>query len=123
MQFGKVWGSTKPLLVTPLIEVHEILVKPGTQCSLHKHEHKWNAFYVISGGLEIHVKKNDYDLVDITSLTASGFTTVKPGEFHKFVCSNKLIGLTRALEIYYLSPITEDIIRETVGGQIKNNDG
>jgi mannose-6-phosphate isomerase-like protein (cupin superfamily) len=111
---GKIWGSTIPLLVTPLIEVHKIDVKPQMQCSLHKHANKWNAFYVIDGSIEIHVQKRDYELTDVTILSAGDFTTVKPGEYHKFVTR---VNPATVLEIYYLEPLSEDIIRQTVGGE------
>ena len=118
MKMGKVWGETKPLLQLPNIEVHEITIHPGSECSLHKHVHKWNAFYVISGYLEIHVEKSNYDLVDVTKLYKWDFTTVPPGEYHKFVCP-ETAGVTKALEIYYTETLTEDIIRKTVGNSKK----
>ena len=51
-------------------QLHKINIKAGYKCSEHKHEHKWNGFYVISGVLEIHVAKNNYDLTDVTTLRA-----------------------------------------------------
>ena len=57
MKSGKVWGQTEELLVTPLIEIHRIHIKPGMVCSMHKHEYKWNLFYVVSGELAIDVEK------------------------------------------------------------------
>jgi len=113
MKIGKIWGNTEPLLITPTIEVHRIRVNPKMKCSIHKHEHKWNMFYCLNGVMEIHVRKNEYDLVDVTSLNTGEYTSVKPGEYHWF--ETKLLG-AEVLEIYYLEPITEDIIRETVGG-------
>ena len=56
---------------------------------------------------------NDYDLVDITTLNPSEYTTVKPGEYNWFETNQND---AEVLEIYYLEPITEDILRETVGG-------
>ena len=81
---GKVWGQTEELLNTPLIEVHHITINPHMQCSMHKHEFKWNMFYVIEGTLAIDVRKNDYDLVDTTILKAGQWCSVRPNEFHKF---------------------------------------
>lgn len=109
---GKVWGQTIELLKTPLIEVHHILVNAGCVCSMHKHEFKWNMFYVISGELAIEVRKNDYDLVDTTILRAGEWTSVRPNEFHRF----RSLDAVEALEIYYLEPLAPDIIRENVGG-------
>lgn len=110
---GKVWGQTKLLINTPLVEVHELAILPNRECSLHCHQFKWNAFYVFSGKLQIVVEKNDYKLTDVTTLSVGGFTTVKPGEYHKFVSLDDYVV---ALEIYYPEPLREDIIRKSVGG-------
>jgi len=110
---GKIWGTTESLLVTPMIELHRIYVEPDMKCSEHKHEFKWNAFYCVSGSIDIHVKKNDYDLTDVTSLHPGEFTTVRPNEFHWFQTTDSN---AEVLEIYYVEPISSDIVRRTVGG-------
>ena len=110
---GKVWGTTKVLLKTPLIELHEILVDSNSFCSLHKHEFKWNGFYVLEGQIYIEVHKNSYDLVDITELNKGDFTTIKPGEFHKFYTKDST---AKVIEVYYPEDLSEDIVRKTVGG-------
>jgi len=85
--------------------------------------HKWNAFYVISGELDINVDKNG--TFDITRLggrhsktlaptVVGDFTTVAPCNYHEFKCWQD----AEALEIYYTEPLSEDIIRDTVGGRI-----
>ena len=112
MKQGKVWGTTEQLIVTPMIEIHRINILPNSHCSMHKHEFKYNLFYVLYGDIEVHVRKNDYDLIDTTSLSPGMFTTVKPNEYHWFHSKSACI----VLEIYYPEPLTEDIIRETVGG-------
>jgi len=109
---GKVWGDTSVLIQNPLVELHRINTKAGYKCSEHKHAHKWNGFYVISGTLEIHVRKGDYDLTDVTVLRAGDFTTVRPGEYHWFTS----ITDCAALEIYYPETLSEDIQRKSVGG-------
>ncbi len=123
MKQGKVWGKTESLLVTPMIEVHRINVEPGMKCSIHKHEHKWNMFYCISGAIDIHVQKNDYDLTDVTTLKSGEYTTVPPGEWHWFETNTmgawEVRKQTEVLEIYYLEPISSDIIRKTVGGIVE----
>ena len=86
----------------------------GYRCSTHKHLHKWNGFFVEKGQLEIHVIKNDYELIDITTLNAGEFGTVKPGEFHYFVCSEDAV----AFEIYYPELLSEDIERANTGGAV-----
>lgn len=115
MKQGKVWGQTEELLRTPLIEVHRIHINPHMQCSMHKHNQKWNMFYVIDGELAIDVEKNDYDLVDTTTLGAGEWTSVRPGEYHRF---RSLTVPVVALEIYYLEPLFTDIVRKDVGGGV-----
>jgi mannose-6-phosphate isomerase-like protein (cupin superfamily) len=110
---GKVWGDTSILFQNSLVELHKINVKAGYRCSEHKHEHKWNGFYVISGVLEIHVAKNNYDLTDVTTLRAGDYTSVRPGEFHWFNCVEDC----SALELYYPEALSEDIVRRSVGGK------
>jgi len=63
--------------------------------------------------LEIHVAKNNYDLIDVTTLRAGDFTTVRPGEFHWFNCVEDC----SALELYYPEALSEDIVRRSVGGR------
>ena len=110
---GKVWGDTSVLIQNPLVELHRINTKAGYKCSEHKHAHKWNGFYVISGTMEIHVRKSDYNLTDVTVLRAGDFTTVRPGEYHWF----SSITDCSALEIYYPETLSEDIVRKSVGGR------
>ena len=113
MKSGKVWGTTELLLKTPFIEIHRLAILPNMRCSLHKHQFKWNAFYVSSGRLWIETKKLDYDLIDITELRPGDLMTAKPNEFHRFVTKDE--GMT-GIEIYYPEPLSEDIIRADVGG-------
>ena len=115
MTNGKVWGHTELLFSNPIVEFHRIEVNAGFECSTHKHEHKWNGFYVEKGALEIHVIKNSYALTDVTVLTAGQFTTVRPGEFHKFVCKEDCV----AFELYWPELLSEDIVRQNVGGTAK----
>jgi mannose-6-phosphate isomerase-like protein (cupin superfamily) len=108
---GKVWGVTELIESNPSLEVHRIEVKRGGKCSKHKHQHKWNGFFVESGSLTIRVWKNDYDLVDEITLRAGQYTKVAPGEYHQFEAN----GPTVAFEIYWTQFDSNDIIRETVG--------
>lgn len=118
MKQGKVWGTTELLLKTPFIEVHKLAILPFMCCSLHQHKFKHNAFYVSTGLLLVEVHKFDYDLIDKTSLRSGEFTTVKPGEFHRFATTEE--GMT-GIEIYYPEGLSEDIIRRGVGGKNEPN--
>ena len=109
---GKVWGKTKTLLATPFVEMHRVSIAPHSRCSMHLHEHKHNAFLVISGSLTIEVEKNDYELTDKTELGPGDFTVVKPGEFHQFISGSDPVD---AIEVYYPEPLSEDIERRDCG--------
>ncbi len=95
MKYGKIWGTTRPLLQTPFVEVHHIEISKGGQCSYH---HK-------------------YALEDITYLTDGEYTTVSPTEKHYF----KAVSDVEALEIYYPEPLSEDILRENVGRIVQDS--
>lgn len=113
---GKVWGTTRPLIVNPIIEVHRITVKQDAYCSKHQHQSKINAFYVESGKLLIRRWKNDYDLVDETNLLQGQICIVPAGEVHQF---KGITPTTFALEFYWSQLDAQDIIRANVGGVIE----
>lgn len=109
---GKIWGNTTKIFDKNNVEFHRIEVNEGGYCSQHKHEHKFNAFYVESGKLLIKIWKNAYDLVDETILLPTQQTVVKPGEFHQF----EALEDTVAYEIYWVELEGDDIVRKNVGG-------
>jgi mannose-6-phosphate isomerase-like protein (cupin superfamily) len=111
---GKIWGETFPLFCNIFVEFSRVFIKPHHHCSLHRHKHKSNLFYVISGKLVIEVHKNDYELVDVTTLEPGDLCTVKPGEFHVFRSLDEPV---EALELYYPEPLSpDDIERRNCGG-------
>ena len=112
----KIWGITSPLVVTPMFEMHQLFVEPNMQCSLHIHRFKHNAFYVLSGTLFIDLAEgeNEYDTEPRTKILLTGdYTTIRPGVHHKFRTE---YGCCSALEMYYTEPLSEDIVRRTIGG-------
>ena len=112
----KIWGTTEPLVQTPMFEMHRLTIKPGFRCSLHVHKYKWNAFFVIFGDLFIDLVTGDLGApVVVERLGPGGFTTVAPGVHHQF--RTEADGpVTSALEMYYIEPLSEDIVRRNVGG-------
>lgn len=108
---GKVWGETRPIVVNPFCELHYIKIKQGGVCSKHLHRFKTNGFYVLSGELIIRTWQKDYDLVDETRLTAGEYYEAKPNLYHQF----EAVTSVEAFEIYFPTPISHDIVRETVG--------
>ena len=112
----KIWGTTEPLIVTPLFEMHRLTIIPGFRCSFHVHRFKWNAFYVVYGELFVDTAMGDIGgPVVIEKMGIGGFTTVAPGVHHQFRTDSDG-PLTSALEMYYCEPLSEDIIRRNVGG-------
>ena len=108
---GKVWGQTELVHANGVLEFHRIEYKAKGTCSKHKHEFKWNGFFVESGEMIVRVWQNDYDLVDETILSKGEWTTVKPGEYHQF----EAVSDGEALELYWAEFDHNDIERETVG--------
>ncbi len=108
---GKIWGSTELIHANGVLEFHRIDFKAGGVCSKHKHDFKWNGFYVVSGRMKIRVWQKDYDLVDETILGPGDFTRVKPGLMHSFEGMEDGI----AFELYWAEFNHDDIQRESVG--------
>ena len=110
---GKIWGETALIHANGVLEFHRIEALAQTQCSKHKHQFKWNGFYVESGHLVIRVWQDDYDLCDVTHSKPGDFMQVKPGLYHSFEALKDTI----AFELYWAEFNHDDIVRETVGGQ------
>lgn len=110
---GKVWGLTSPIFNKNNVEIQRIVGNKGGYCSKHKHNSKFNMFFVESGRLRIRVWKNDYDLVDVTDIGPLQHCIVAPGEFHQF---EVLEHNTIAYEIYWVEIDPSDIVRENCGG-------
>ena len=111
MKEGKIWGNTENVFSNSSFEFHRIEFKKDSECSKHKHQYKWNGFFVERGQLLIRVWKNSYDLVDQTILKAGDFTKVKPGEYHQFKGLDEGV----AFELYWAEFNHDDIERESVG--------
>ena len=108
---GKIWGQTELIHSNGVLEFHKIDFKAGGVCSKHKHQFKWNGFYVVSGRMKIRVWQKDYDLIDETILGPGDFTRVKPGLMHSFEGLEDGV----AFELYWAEFNHDDIQRETVG--------
>jgi mannose-6-phosphate isomerase-like protein (cupin superfamily) len=111
MKENKIWGETTLVWSGNNTETHRINIANGGYCSKHKHDFKYNFFYVEYGVLEIEVWK-DVGVVDKTVLLAGESTTVAPGQYHRFTATEE----TSALEVYWVELKAPDIIREDHGG-------
>lgn len=112
---NKIWGLTEALLVLPTVELHRIHAKDGYHCSWHRHQHKHNLFYVVTGELVVQVAGSEQGLHvwEDHRLLPGDHMTVPPGVLHRFMT----VGSEAvALEVYYLQPLGEDILRLDEGG-------
>ena len=112
MRQGKVWGYTSEIFRNAIVSAHHLEIKQGGFCSEHRHKHKFNLFYVVSGRLEITIWR-DKELKDLTVLSNGQSSAIPPGFYHKFK------GLTEVdcIEFYQVLLIDPDIDRRTVGGK------
>ena len=119
MSAGKIWGTTELVHSNNTFEFHRIEFKSGYKCSEHKHQFKWNGFYVEEGQMLIRVWQHDQDnLVDETVLSAGQFTQVRPGLVHQFEGLQDGV----AFELYWAEFHHDDIVRRTVGKKIESTD-
>lgn len=107
----KIWGTTDALIVTPMFEMHRLVIQPHYRCSYHEHQFKHNAFYVINGQLFIDVQRPGRfrgRVTDEHELRTGDTFTVAPGVAHQFRTGQERC---IALEMYYTEPLSEDIHR------------
>ena len=109
---GKVWGKTQDIFKNANFELHRIEVVKGGFCSTHKHNHKFNAFFIEKGKMKITIYETDYELIDETIISSGDLTIVKPGNYHKFEALEDTI----AYEVYWVELQFKDIDRKNVGG-------
>ena len=67
--------------------------------------------------MKITVWKNDYDLVDETTVESQQITTARPREMHMFEALEDSI----VYEIYWVELHKKDIVRENCGGSSKKS--
>lgn len=111
----KIWGTTEDLLTTPLCSVHRLAILPGGYCSWHHHNAKANVFTVARGALTVEVWDEGMEEALALELQPGDIYSVRAGVKHRFVNysgSEECL----ALEFYYPEELSEDIVREDVGG-------
>lgn len=106
----KSWGEKWNIFQNDLCEVSILYLRPQQRCSWHRHQAKYNQFFVIAG--ELAVKMVD----GIARLSKGQIFTTRPMEWHEFQT-----GDSRAVvqEIMYVCYDPEDIEREKIGGPLK----
>ena len=107
---GKVWGETTEIFNLGLVSGHYLTIYAGGHSSIHKHKHKSNLFYVISGKIRITQEKDS--LEDVTIVKEGQTCIIKPGTWHRF----KAIETSQVIEVYFTLPLAHDIERRDQGG-------
>ena len=117
---GKIWGQTELVHANGVLEFHRIEFKAKGTCSKHKHEFKWNGFFVESGQMKVLVwqEGKQEGMVDETVLNAGDFMQVKPGLYHQFIGMKDGV----AFELYWAEFDHNDIQRESVGHKVFDDD-
>lgn len=119
----KVWGKVFHIF-DEITAVSLLEVKSGFCCSIHKHEHRWNHFFVISGVLKVNFFRKSGDSFEpwYNRILLTGESIkVSPGTIHQF----EVLGSGRIVEAYWTTDGTEvnldDIVRYSQGGPINVN--
>ena len=116
---GKNWGYTTEFFRNAVVSAHHLEILKRGYCSEHKHVHKYNLFYVLSGKLRITIwRESDNpvslpDIKDITTLEKGQISAVPPGFYHKF----EALEDTECIEVYQVLLIEPDIERRKPGGK------
>ena len=111
MRQGKNWGYTTDFFRNAMVSAYHLEIRNGGYCSEHRHKHKYNLFYVISGHLELTIWR-DKEKKDVTVITAGQTTAISPGFWHKFLALTPV----QCIEVYQVLLIEPDIDRRTEGG-------
>ena len=110
--YGKIWGCTSAIFSKNNVEIHRIKGVKGGRSSTHKHTAKFSMFWVEAGSVKISIEKNEYKLIDSTTLKQAESTIIKPGEYHYFeILENNTI----CYEIYWVEIDPDDISRRDCG--------
>ncbi len=116
---GKIWGKTELIHANGVLEFHRIEYKKNVACSKHKHDYKWNGFFIESGKMMVRVwqQGSQQGLIDETILKAGDFTRVKPGLYHEFIGLEDGV----AFELYWAEFSHDDITRESQGHAVNED--
>ena len=115
---AKIWGTTEPLIVTPMFEMHRLKIEQWARCSFHVHRFKHNALYVVVGELFLDIANGDFEPPAEVRLRTGEHYTINPGVHHQFRTGHEP---AHALEMYFTEPLSEDIVRRNIGERLKHD--
>jgi len=104
----KVWGERYLLRQDSTHAISFLDLIAGTCCSWHKHERKFNFFFLIEGSVSIKTEFGE------TLLERGQIFTVEPGTIHQFIVHKD----SKLLEEMYVEYNEADIQRETLGSKL-----
>ena len=110
---AKDWGVNRPVYRDHLTELHHASIAPGGASSVHRHDFKWNLFYVAAGGVRVEFYGDDAvptrAPVETADLVAREQLVVWPSAWHRFVAGPDGCEL---IEQYGVCPVEPgDIVR------------
>jgi len=103
----KTWGEKWNIFQNDLCEVSVLYLRPMHRCSWHKHQAKFNLFFVIEG--KLFVKTPD----GTAEVNQGQIFTTRPGELHEFQTHSER---AKVIEVMYVKYDPADIDRDIVGG-------
>jgi mannose-6-phosphate isomerase-like protein (cupin superfamily) len=107
----KSWGEKWNLIKSDSSEVSFLDLKSWQRCSWHRHQCKFNLFFVIDG--EIFIKTDS----GLSKVAKNEIFTTRPGEWHEFQ-THELPA--RIIEVMYVQYQAEDIERKELGGGLEH---
>lgn len=120
---NKPWGVARWTHVGPIVEVMHASIRRGGYSSRHRHNRKFNDFYVLSGMLNISFYEIGTAVAphNVVTLSPGQRLTVLPGVWHRFDALTDV----ELMETYWadVSPGEGDIERVDVGGSLDCQSG
>ena len=110
----KSWGEKWNIFQNDTCEVSVLELNPNRRCSWHRHQAKYNLFFVLSG--EIWIKTSE----GLAQVKEKQSFTTRPGEWHEFQTADQP---AIVIETMYVKYESEDIERETIGGPVNGATG
>jgi mannose-6-phosphate isomerase-like protein (cupin superfamily) len=105
----KSWGEKVNIFINDLCEVSVLSLKPMQRCSWHRHQAKFNLFYVVDG--HIRIKTAD----GVANVAKGQIFTTRPGEWHEFQSTEQP---AQVIEVMYVQYDAGDIERRVIGGPL-----
>ena len=114
----KAWGTKNVLFKSDTAQLDILYILQGGYSSKHKHNNKFNLFFILAGKIEITLfTKDEEKKIIIGNQEKSQKFIIRPGTFHQF----KALQDTECLEYSFVRLTEEDIIRLNEGGCEKQN--